>query len=55
MMTKTISLKSGVATYLLFFVVFLYLIGFVGRLVPKSIDSGAEGGLVSSASQLLVA
>ena len=48
-MRKTLSFIYGVICYLAFFVAFLYLIGFLGGLVvPKSIDSGVESGVIQS-------
>ncbi len=48
-MRKVFVLSYGVACYLVFLAVFLYMIGFVGDLfAPKSIDSGPGGSTLVS-------
>jgi protein-S-isoprenylcysteine O-methyltransferase Ste14 len=48
-MSKVLSFLYGVVCYAVFFLAFLYAIGFAGNLiVPKSIDSGVESGLAQS-------
>ncbi|MFZ0070548.1 MAG: isoprenylcysteine carboxylmethyltransferase family protein, partial [Xanthobacteraceae bacterium] len=51
-MSRLISFLYGLASYAIFFVTFLYAIGFVcGLAVPKTIDTGA---VVPTAEALIV-
>lgn len=54
-MARLLAAAYGLVAYLIFFATFLYAIGFVGNLVvPKTIDSGSEGTLLTSLAVDLV-
>lgn len=54
-MGRALTFLYGVASYSVFFLAFLYSIGFVGNIaVPKSIDSGVQGALAPSLAVNLV-